>query len=133
MTGSKNVNDAPLSARNRKNAHSSLSSKNVEVVSYRKGPQGAKLRKRQPKLNNLKQSIFASPLHANVNLDTANPSHSINVDFSSHTESLQATLNHQSPRGGGASPLSHTLKLEGENILHKDSRSNMVHKNQFKT
>lgn len=51
--------------------------KNVEVVSYRRGDQCNKKRKRQPKLNNMKQSHLrllqtgefkTSPTHANVDL-----------------------------------------------------------------
>ena len=48
--------------------------KNIEVVSYRRETQYKK-RKRQPKLNNMKQMYINSPTHANVNLDsnTASP------------------------------------------------------------
>jgi hypothetical protein len=54
--------------------------KNIEVVSYRRETMYKK-RKRQPKLNNMKQMYINSPSHANVNLDSNTTSPDNSRDF----------------------------------------------------
>lgn len=45
-----------------------VSAKKLDIVSYKQQDNPPK-RKRQPKLNNMKQSYFTKPSYANVNLD----------------------------------------------------------------
>lgn len=59
-----------------------ITNKNLEVVSYRRDVP-CKKRKRQPRLNNMKQIFISSPNHANVDLRSPNSSLSHSIDASS--------------------------------------------------
>ena len=106
-----------------------MAAKKLEIVSYKQGNKAPK-RKRQPKLNNMKQSYYTKPSYANVNLDENLTSERDESNFDNKRDYEYTSLKNKITRGSWT-PSSNKFKVNQHDSNPRKSIWMLSEKNPF--
>ena len=106
-----------------------VSAKKLDIVSYKQQDNPPK-RKRQPKLNNMKQSYFTKPSYANVNLDENVTSEREESNFNIRRKYEYTSLWNKISKGS-STPSSNKFQTDKQNPRPRKSICMLSEKNPF--